>query len=433
VFLVVYGSLASFLYGAEVFSQYNVLFDSDPNQELPSLAHGWGRASLIHPLIGTIGGGVSRLLAVPFVVLGFEPTAVILVRENIAIWYSPICGALTVGGMFLVFRVIRLTLLSSLTWSFLYGVSFSSIVFFPVPGHYAVSALILISCMLYAIFCCKGNLASGARSWGLLYVVAAGVTITNVVVVAMLQFWTAYRRDVGVARLLATVIKTLVLSLAIVTAMHLMLEWIRRPAGTMLNPVSFVSAYLNLDYLHVAQEIGDVPRQVGLSLVGSSPNIIRNELARLEDGDIDVQFSFEDWLVSATVYQIAFGFGLLVFLSIGLFREDDRIRASVGVLCILVIGFNFGMHSIFGPETFLYSLHWHWSLVLLIGICWSNVVSRRWRNAIGEASVMISIVTAIMANNVCVYSRMVDAIASQHRHLSFDDRLRLKGIACIGL
>jgi hypothetical protein len=49
--LILYGWLMVLWRDHGILAQYNIIFDTDPNIRLATLAHGWGSDGMVHPLL----------------------------------------------------------------------------------------------------------------------------------------------------------------------------------------------------------------------------------------------------------------------------------------------------------------------------------------------------------------------------------------------
>ena len=85
-------------YYSGYFDVYDILFDTDPNENLKSFAHGWGRHAVSHAFLELFSIPI-RIIEFAFSSLGIISNRIEF-RELIALSISPIFSALTLVCFF---------------------------------------------------------------------------------------------------------------------------------------------------------------------------------------------------------------------------------------------------------------------------------------------------------------------------------------------
>jgi hypothetical protein len=89
--------------------------------------------------------------------------------------------------------------------------------------------------------------------------------------------------------------------------------------------------------------------------------------------------------------------------------KDDRLRPafrSVARASLAVLAFNWVFHGFWGGEQFLYSQHWHISLLVLLGAAVS-VIEERKRNSVVPLTIAV---VSVAASNWMVLSKTLQAL-----------------------
>ena len=130
--LIAQGLLALWLDGYGVFSQYNVLFDTDPNTNIGLFAHGWNMGGFTHPLLPYYFSVPIRGLTLIAAKLGLVDQE-ITAREGMALFVAPLLSGLKAATLFLVFRVLGMRAADAVMASALAALGFSSLIFGSTP------------------------------------------------------------------------------------------------------------------------------------------------------------------------------------------------------------------------------------------------------------------------------------------------------------
>ena len=178
--------LESKLRAMGAFTCFNTLFDADPGLTLEAICCGGGSNHVSHPMLEYFFsipiGGIAKLVSL----LTSGGLGEVLVRRWLGLVVVPAAAGLQTFVLLRLFRWLGLSLRSAFLLALLSSVSFSKIIFGSMPESYCLSALsILFGYLLFL----RTRARRGARvelTWIALGVLSAGITVTNIVPVAIL-------------------------------------------------------------------------------------------------------------------------------------------------------------------------------------------------------------------------------------------------------
>jgi hypothetical protein len=350
-FLVAYAMALSWTY-AGYFSAYDVIFDADPNTNLRSFVDGWGggRNALTHPLI--------EFLALPPQAIGFfirlvrHEEVALGVEKMVALAYAPFFLTLALFFYAKILRALKLEGIDLLIAFAAFSLCFSALLFSIVVETYAISCA-LIAALLYLYMRSPHDRPASVLPWLMFSVLLPGITITNAGV--YLLVYSAHLRRAGWTRIQslvrASILAILGAGFALVVQ-HLSLHFTGAAVGAeggrkWLHDFSSFSVY------------GVFKRLIHLSgamlntYVAASPNFNGASFSFLRRPD-------QYWLITATIM-----LELVIVAVAYRCQKDFGYRPFFKLLTALVV-FNVLLHTFFGYEMFLYSLHWAIPLTLLL-------------------------------------------------------------------
>ncbi len=362
-------TLALRWYALGYFDVYNVFFDADANTNLQSLAHGWGRHTVIHPLLETPAFGF-RLVSSAAGILGLavDPVAV---REILALMLNPAAVGVTLLLFHGSLRNIAFTRLDAALWTGVFAAGLSTIVFGAMPETYALSSLLIVACFyLYSRSAAaraagRPNDGPPGAIWMALAAAIAGVTVTNVAAFAVIYgAHLRFNRNRSMAEAAVVSVGMAAAGLVAVIAMYEVVH--------LVVPIEKGQYVVSRYIVGGIDEIpGNVIHFVGASSsvllpigVDSMPNGLCGEWTCnqlvLNRNNVSPLPTIA-WLKAAGVL------ALWVYCARIAIRTPGRTR-EVLLIAAGVILSNLSIHSVFGSEMFLYTQHWVLAAVVLPAI-----------------------------------------------------------------
>jgi len=383
----------------------NVLFDADPDSRLAVIAHNWYLGlTLHHPNLPYFFSPPIRLLANVLRQLRLTDRPEPELRRRIAMFVAPAASATKALLVIVLLRTMGASMANVALLSLLSVASFSQLLFGSIPDSYALSACCIAIVYVLAADAIQKRGQILWKAWCLISVVATGITITNFATVAavfgsvLLFTGHSLRQTLRHVVILAsvTVVTTTILAACGNYAFK------TRPN---LDLVDAVASYLHLDPTDRAFRfpiaLGDTfspPNpsiQYAKHFSGIDKCVLRFTLSETSGGNIVVYV-----LRAATLMLIVVG----AFVAVAAPTEMRPIYlASIVILLI-----NWGLHTFWGSELFLYSQHWHLSGLMLIysAVCWLRP-SRLW------STVMAVYLCAVVGNNLIVGNGIVRALVEK--------------------
>jgi hypothetical protein len=399
-----------------VFGRRNVLFDADVSTRLRALTSG-RHLGIKHPNMMPYFTPPVALLAKAIVCVhpasGPEPR----LRRRLGTLVVPAASALKTGLVFIVLCELGFALPSAVVATLLEMMSFSTLLFGSIPESYGLTALAIA--MAYACAVGAGGTPGWRRVgvWLAVGVFATGITLTNVVPVALLAWaaaWTARPRFVA-AGIRAAGIAVVAFGLTGVSAFVLdRLLVPRKPpavgevapdapvADRVVGPIRHeLEAFVASD---PARKLGRFPTTVANAFAPSSrPDTLAPD-ERRRAGMIGLTLER-----SPNVFGRGDPFGLVLFLllvagaarSLALPATRPIATASVAI-CVFS-----WLLGVWGSETLLYSQHWHLAaVVLLAGVMRSGPYA-------ALMTVVVGVLTlAIAAGNLALLRDMLLVIGA---------------------
>ncbi len=392
------------------FDQQDVFFHADTRSRLECTVEGRcaGRSTIAHPSIALFVnlpvGAVAFLLASR----GTEADAVVAARRSATIWLSPLATGLQSGAAFFFFLTLGLNRTAALLASLLGVVSYSGLVFGSIPESFALShCLITLGFLLTSLARPGANPRWG--QWFALGVIATGITVTNLVSVAILFVTARLNADEGwwlsggrCLQLMAAIGVTTSL-LAVIS--HGLYE--SRPLEAS-EGVRYIKTWSrNNDPLIRAAQF---PTALANSIVATNPTLADNYQGRVHDARYQFRFSLEG-LPGVFTRARPFATVLLLLAAIGalaMLRAQPQTR-NIATAALVIVICNFTLHAFWGVELLLYSLHWLQAFSLLtVGMLF---LPARFETA---GIVLLGIFTAaIGANNYNVGLSMLEHFATR--------------------
>jgi hypothetical protein len=367
--LVLHLMLAMQFRRLDVFEQSNVLFDADVDLRLLAISNG-RPLGIKHPnLMAYFTPPITltaRVLTMSHLAAGPEEE----LRRKLGTLVVPVASAGKTALIFFLFHHLGYSLAQATIATLLATLSFSTVIFGSIPESYGLSALALALGYFYA-----ARPDSERKGWWIIVwigigVFATGITVSNVALVSLLlgaAFWNAGQGVVG-AGFRGAAGGAAILAVTGVSAYGLDALMVRPEPGIpaesaalrVVRPLQKQYRFVRRDPLH---KLGRFPTSVANSF---APPAVETMTIRLwTRGRYGLGFTLED---SPNIFGLRDPLGLSAVLLlvagaiVSLRAPSTRAIAvaSAGILsfCWLL--------SIWGPETFLFSQHWHLAAVVLI-------------------------------------------------------------------
>ncbi len=365
VSLPLYGWLMTLWKVHGTFAQYNILFDTDPNQRLSVLANGWGGDGFVHPILPV-------LFSLPFHMISAVLTRVGLVgdaaafRVQMALWIAPTMSAMKVGLSYWGGRMLGASRVGALAIALLMGCSTSALVFCAIPEHHPLSAAALAALFVWAIAVQFNVVRDRNVVWGALVFLAGGLTITNLLPALAVFFVMrtaregSWRKACAATAILGVICGGLAIGVSVAGS-----SLIRNSEDAVERTTEFTGSYLRRPDLERS-----VRYLVALanSVSGGKPAVTPNTLP--PDGEPDeghflnIQFSYDALPASAGAWRTVLTLAVIFLGLVYGWRREVRFR-PIAIAALLVLLFNGVLHSVWGAEWLLYSMHWQAALAML--------------------------------------------------------------------
>lgn len=374
------------------FGQHDVLFDADVKTRLACFADGWDRdgRNTKHPNLCNLVNPPIRVFAALF--SGAEDQAQL--RRSLALWVAPLAAALNVALCFLAALRMGASTARAMALALILAGSFSLVLFGSVPDHLALGGMtIALAASAYV------NALAGRQCavwlWHLLGWLAASITVTNVLPVAM--FYGASLIAVREPWLRAVGKTSLLLLLALATAFGsaLLLN-----AGYGIHGMDVFMPRAGVGPLKEfpLQNLLDFPWRVLQSFAPSEYRIIPNGMSSNEPHQYIIQFSMENFSIGQGGQALAWVLLMLIAMAIfQTWRKRSKPRQFMVTMC-LAVAFHGVLHARFGSDIFLYSAHWLFPTVLLLADGWGGEdveADKRWQRLYTVALWIFALLLAI--------------------------------------
>ena len=356
-----------------VFSQYNVIFDTDLHRVISKFANGWGTGGFNHPLL-------SYFFSIPIRIIGWLMTFLgvidneIAFRKDIALYVAPLCSSLKALAMYAIFRLLNLNIKDAL-WAVSFGVlAFSSVVFGATPSSYAVtgcSLALIILATLEAIMH-KSKFTTFLMIFSGLF--SVGGTVSNIIHFGWMNWYYHLSKKLSHFKAL---IKAIILSIGILIvtlSLFAILREIRDvdvEGSDLIVSSDFVEQYSKTPYEGLKNFLC-FPAMLTQTFLATIPTKGKNLLAIKNNNSIKFELTYNStrsvWLsfvLGGVMLFVLVGGIVASFLSGGLWRYFGLASAAS------VLTFGLLYSSWFGINTYLFSQHWQVPTQVLIVSCFN--------------------------------------------------------------
>jgi len=359
------------LYQMGVFDQENMILGADPSMRSSAYAYGYGERSLIHPNLSNFVNPVVRVIAAVLSPV-FPDLPMKAMQMRLALWVSPLCAVLATYMVYLIALTAGIRLLPALALSVVYGFSISTIAFGSIPDHFMISAFLLVTGLYLLLINARLSDRNYAVVWTLLITVTAGITSSNVVpVIGMFAISEYTRKKQGIGGIIYNAGLMFVRAGVLTIFLWACLNWVYQDFNAVRSGHAY-DKHIGRIILHTStnpiRDAMSFPFTVGQAFWGGKPDIERDvpsidvfEKARYESDFVYNPPSARFNLVS--LLWLAPGVILGVSLFLGFTRESGKFK-PLAMAVVLIIMFNWLLHTFWGNELFLFSPHWHFASVV---------------------------------------------------------------------
>ncbi len=353
--------------GLKGFNQLDLFFNADASARLHCMVENrcGGRSSFSHPNLASFLNPPIRVAAFAISLGGATGTPPVRARRMVALCVSPLASAVKAPIVFYVLLGLGLALSQAGLLALLSAVSFSQLAFGSIPESFALSGALLAAAYLLALRCMRVR-DRRLWPWVVIGVLATGVTVSNLVAVAILfgvvGLAAGERLRIVFGRTGAVVVLVLLPTIALTAIFG---------AGYQLKGVDIAggSEYTQrwMKLHRTVDRATSMPSALAHTFAAPEPGLGRNLPARLGGSRYqyrfltahrEQRFCFDHWLGAVFI-------GLFAIGAFGYRRAPPPARWLCGAsLAILV--FNWGLHSVWGVDLILYSQHWQMALMVLL-------------------------------------------------------------------
>lgn len=348
-------------YYSGYFNVYNIFFDSDPNTNLASFAHGHGRSVLTHAYLDLFSLPV-RAIEWLFSNL-LKPSSLVEFRELTSLAISPLFSAATLPLFYQTLKINKVNSFESSVFTLIFAASFSNIIFAIIPETYALSGFCIAVLIYYYFKCGEVKGYSRTEVWLVIALLLSGITITNICIFFLVYITHLYKKE-RLSRIASVIKATLVSALALLIVALVyklsLLSFTNEPGSE--GGGDWISRYLTLS-LHqaIVNTINLFSASFNAFWSISPESLFRKDCG----GSVCNWLSFirgkRDLLL---LLGIAITWLLFIYASIRPLKKNHW--NDLYLVSALIIVYNFSLHAFFGREMFLYSQHWMIPLCLIL-------------------------------------------------------------------
>ena len=383
--------IALHLYDLRVYEHSDVWFEADTNFFMVEFAR-FPVIDARHPTLSLVVYSLASALARGITTLGVTSAAVPDLREWLALLVAPVASAIRTMLLFGLFRRLIGRVGPAVLLVVLDMAASATVILGGIPESYGLTAACLAA--MYWLVLDDAIRPRGVRDaqWLLLGAAAIGVTITNVIPLALLRV--AALRRIG-----APPRRALVGALA-VTVGAVMLTAALAFGGSR----RFIAPELSVRTLEITQSVLHPVNTVDVSelamalshvFVAPAPARSDNRATRRENPDFGFIFWYRGPPVdeAGSLWRGLLTIAMLILGAVGFAQR--RSAAPLALVALGIIGCNVFMHLVWGWHYFVYALHWQTSLLVLIaGLALWNRRGRTAGDLILAGFVLVTVVNS---------------------------------------
>lgn len=338
-------------YNYNLFDNYNLLFDSDT-----------GRVMLDSTIIAA---SHYRLDVHPLFVIIIQPLVFLIkglvVNRILAIIIlSALASSLTVVYIYRILKLVGLKEKTSILLSLLYLFSFSNIIFTSGIETYNFAAFFLVLLWYYFIKN-KDNEFDNKKYLllGILGVLSFSMTITNYIVFLIICFVLWIFKKVKLKKLIIMGIGTIVVLLGLNVGQRLI--WNNTPVIWNLNPYGEATLYSEnkIGLKNIKNVVND---DYINSIISNDIYLKVNYGSEYNEQNYMITFNETNYL---SMFIFLLFYGVVLIITARNYKKNKLLNTAL----VLSIVYNSILHTVYGNNSpFLYSLHFLYLIILLLGI-----------------------------------------------------------------
>ena len=345
-------------YNNGYYDNWDIFFDTDPDVNLNAFAHGSGKLTSRHPLVAALTLPI-RLIALVVAAAGLVSDEHVF-RELLALGVCPLCSALSLIYYYKILILLKVKALDAKIFTFIFGACFSNILFAIIPETFALSCLLSTALVHYYLWCKELKSSGNTKVWVFLGVFLAGVTISNICIFFIIFYLHLVRNETSnhlSAFKKASTYSVLSLALAVFLFKSVIL-CLGVQEG--FNPLpTYVKNWTVSSIGGFCKNIFNLCLSSIHSFFGFFSKVKYNKHIEMNSFTFICPLRAYKYLAVTAAISLAFLIYTAKYIKLTRWRE-------LYLISILIIGYNFLLHSIFGREMFLYSQHWILPLNLLL-------------------------------------------------------------------
>jgi hypothetical protein len=461
--------LQSKLRAMGAFTCFNTLFDADPGLTLEAICCGGGGNHLSHPMLEYFFsipiGGIAKLGTL----LTSGGLDEVLIRRSLGLVVVPAAAGLQTFVLLRLLRWLGVSVRSAFLLALLSSVSFSKIIFGSMPESYCLSALSILLGYVLFLRTRDRRGVRGELTWIALGVLGAGITVTRTALMATLALVVTLAGGLGLDRLFDAqpgntpdeavwisryFVDDPVVQLA--TFPTGVINGLAPPVpGRRPNRFAWMAEFAAENAKNASKAAGprrhaprpgvtgpatatesdsggrpwtqpvlpdrvarsqgdpDPVRATGEDTVSSDVAVAPEPEGSPSNGDpvrarpIPIKLTLRDTHQPRSLRNLM-GIVLLATLAWVALKDKrlDPTFRSLARASLVILAFNWILHGFWGSEQFLYSQHWHVSLLVLIGAAVSVLEARRWT----AVAPLVICVVGVAVSNWLVLAKTLQAL-----------------------
>lgn len=348
------------------FDVYNIFFDTDPNINLSSFAHGRGIHAVRHAFL--------ELFSVTIRIIEFAFSSLSTIsnrlefRELLALAISPIFSALTIVYFYKILIQLKIKTIDANIFTLIFSASFSNVIFAIIPETYAISCFLIALLVHYYLRSGQMKQSGSPLTWLIIAILLTGITITNIGIFFLIfsahllknekfDYYNTFRKA----------------SLYSISAVLLVFIYYKM-SHFLFSAITGIDLKTGSAIDWIAKYVTTSLYKAGINIINLFSASINAFLAASPTTRVPYIFSSEVWynLLSFTRYKADYLWlsSVAILCSAFAYASKEHLKEKrwhdLYLISGLIIVFNFSLHVLFGREMFMYTQHWIIPLCLIL-------------------------------------------------------------------